>query len=85
MMACLAPLSTIVALFLGPLTMKLADWGACQSGRRYSEPVWQSAAAWRDLICAPISEELVFRALMLTVLLEAVRFYIEPQECKGGR
>jgi len=80
-MACFAPLLTVAVLFLGPLTMEVTDEGPRQSGRRYSEPVWRSAPAWRDLICAPISEELVFRALMLTVLLKAVGFGTKSQEC----
>ena len=64
----LLPLLLTAILFLGPLTLS-------QPGRdqRYCDPLWQDSTAWRDLVVAPVTEEFVFRALLLAVLLDKVR------------
>ena len=71
-MACFAPLATTAVLFLGPLTMELYDSGKGKLRQRYSVPLWRSAAAWRDLVVGPLSEEFIFRVLLLLVLRKAV-------------
>ena len=64
----LLPLLLTAILFLGPLTLSLPGLD-----QRYCDPLWQDPTAWRDLVVAPVTEEFVFRALLLAVLLDKVR------------
>jgi len=74
LVAILAPLVTTAALFLGPLMMELSDGRGEGLKETDSLPLRRSAAAWRDLVVSPISEEFVFRTLTLEVLTKAVGF-----------
>ncbi|KAJ0173556.1 hypothetical protein K1T71_010705 [Dendrolimus kikuchii] len=72
--ALVVPLFLTVILFLGPLTMQFLS-GVLKF---YAEPVyWMSC--WRDLIwirnyvMAPLSEEWVFRACMVPLLLQCLK------------
>ena len=63
----LLPLLLTAILFLGPLALSLPG-----HDQRYCDPLWQDSTAWRDLVVAPVTEEFVFRALLLAVLLGKV-------------
>lgn len=68
--AILYPLLTTALLFLGPLVQRLTSK---DSQSRYPEPLLSSPAAWRDLVVAPLTEEFVFRCLVIAILLHMVR------------
>ena len=63
------PLLTTGLLFLGPLIQRLTSK---DDQTRYPEPLLSSPAAWRDLFVAPLTEEFVFRCLVIAILLHMV-------------
>lgn len=72
--AVLIPLLLTAVLFLGPLTMQFLSgiW------KLYAEPQywmssWQDLVWVRNYIMAPLSEEWVFRACMLPVLVQCLK------------
>ena len=69
--AMLFPLLTSALLFLGPLVLKATD-NDNTFGRRYPSPAYFDPKAWRDLCVAPLTEEFVFRALILGILSSIV-------------
>ena len=66
------PLLTTALLFLGPLVLKATD-NDDAFGRRYPSPAYFDPKAWRDLCVAPLTEEFIFRALILRILSFIVR------------
>ena len=69
--ATLVPLLHVAMLFLGPLVMMLLDQQQLKEDceRLASRALWQSPAFWRNYIVAPLSEEVVFRAVLMALLL----------------
>lgn len=63
------PLLTTALLFLGPTVQRLTSK---DDQARYPEPLLSSPAAWRDLFVAPLTEEFVFRCLVVAILLHIV-------------
>ncbi|XP_063831097.1 CAAX prenyl protease 2 [Ostrinia nubilalis] len=71
--AMVAPLFLTAVLFLGPLTMHVLSG----SWKLYAEPLywvssWQDLAWVRNHFMAPLSEEWVFRACMMPLLMQCL-------------
>ncbi|QIX02050.1 hypothetical protein AMS68_007567 [Peltaster fructicola] len=70
---CVSVLGLVAVLFIGPLFEALVADGGWRELGFYSlkESVWDSWIGYRNLVIAPLSEEVVFRALTIPLYLIA--------------